>query len=89
MMELQKEFSELVETLKTERDEIGLKLHLASMDVKDEFDTLDEKWEIVAQKAAELADDAAEVSEEAIAKAKVVGEELKAAYNRVRARLSE
>ena len=87
-MELQKEFSELVETLKTERDEIKLKLHLASMDVKDEFDTVDEKWDLVAQKAAEVADDAVEVSEEAIAKAKVVGEELKEAYQRIRARLS-
>jgi hypothetical protein len=88
MMELKKEFSELVEILKTERDEIKLKLHLASMDVKEEFDTLDEKWDFVAQKAAELADDAVEVSEEAVANAKVVGEELKATYQRIRARLS-
>lgn len=88
-MELQKEFSELAETLKTERDEIKLKLHLASMDVKDEFDTLDEKWDLVAQKAAEITDDAVDVSEEAIAKAKVVGEELKATYHRIRARLLE
>lgn len=87
-MELQKEFSELVETLKTERDELMVKLHLASMDVKDEFNTLDEKWDVISEKAAEVADDAVEVSEEAIAKAKVVGEELKEAYNRVRARLS-
>lgn len=88
-MELKKEFSDLVEILKTERDEIQLKLHLASMDVKDEFETLDEKWDLVAEKAAEIADDAVEVSEEALAKAKIVGEELKEAYNRVRARLSE
>lgn len=87
-MELKKELSDLVETLKTERDEIAVKLHLASLDVKDEFDTLDEKWNLVTQKAAEMADDAAEVSEEAVAKAKVVGEELKEAYNRVKARLS-
>lgn len=87
-MKLQKEFSDLVETLKTERDEISLKLHLASMDVKDEFATLDEKWDLVTQKAAEVADDAVEVSDDAIAKAKIVGEELKDAYNRVRARLS-
>ena len=87
-MKSQKEFSDLVETLKTERDEISLRLHLASMDVKDEFATLDEKWDLVTQKAAEVADDAVEVSDDAIAKAKIVGEELKDAYNRVRARLS-
>ena len=53
-MDLKKEFSDLVETLKTERDEIQVKLHLASMDVKDEFDTLDEKWELVTQKASDI-----------------------------------
>lgn len=88
-MELQKEFSELVETLKTERDEIKLKLHLASMEAKEEFDTLDDKWDLVTQKAAEMADDAVDVSEEAIAKAKVVGEELKETYQKLRAKLSE
>lgn len=88
-MELQKEFSDLVETLKTERDEIKLKLHLASMEAKEEFDTLDDKWDLVAQKAAEIADDAVDVSEEAIAKAKAVGEELKETYQKLRAKLSE
>lgn len=88
-MELQKEFDELVETLKAERDELKLKLHLASLDAKDEFDSLDEKWDLVTQKAADIADDAVEVSEEAIAKAKVVGEELKETFMRLRAKLSE
>lgn len=88
MMEFKKEYSDLVETLKAERDEIQLKLHLASMEAKDEFQTLDEKWELVAQKAAELADDAVDVSEEAIAKAKVIGDELKETYQRLRAKLS-
>ena len=87
-MDLQKEFSDLVDTLKMERDIIALQLHLATMDVKEEFETLDEKWEIVAQKAAEVADDAVDVSEDALEKAKIVGEELKEAYHRVRSRLS-
>ncbi len=88
-MELQKELSDLVETLKTERDELMVKLHLASMDIKDEFNDLDEKWDLISEKASEAANDAVEVSEDAIAKAKVVGEELKEAYQRIRARLSE
>lgn len=88
-MDIQKEFSELVETLKTERDEIKLKLHLASMEAKEEFETLDDKWDLVTQKAAEMADDAADISEEAIAKAKEAGEELKETYQKIRAKLSE
>ena len=88
-MELKKEFDALIQTLKTDRDEINLKLHLASMDVKNEFESIDQKWDLVAQKAAEFADDTLEVSEEVIEKAKLVGEELKEAYQRIRARLSE
>jgi lipid II:glycine glycyltransferase (peptidoglycan interpeptide bridge formation enzyme) len=88
MMDLHKEFSELVNTLKMERDDIALQLHLASMDVKEEFNTLDEKWELVTQKAAEAADSAVDVSEEAIVKAKIVGEELKAAFEKIKTRLS-
>jgi hypothetical protein len=88
-MDIKKEFSELVESLKTERDEIQLKLHLASMEAKEEFATLDDKWDLVTQKAAEMADDAAEMSEDALDKAKQVGEELKETYQKLRAKLSE
>jgi len=87
-MDFKQEFSSLVETLKTERDELKLKLHLASMEAKEEFDGMDEKWDEVVAKASELADDSKEVTEEALAKAKVVAEEVKAGYQRIAARLS-
>lgn len=88
-MDLQKEFETLVDNLKTERDEIKLKLHLASMDVKDEFETVEKKWDEVSQKAIDIADDSKETSEEFIKKVKIVGEELKETYQRISKRLSE
>jgi hypothetical protein len=88
-MDIKQEFSELVDSLKTERDEILLQLHLASMDAKDEFETLDEKWDLVAQKVAEMADDAEDISEEGIAKAKELGLELKDLYHRFQAKLKD
>lgn len=88
-MDLQKEFETLVENLKTERDEIKLKLHLASMDVKEEFENVEQKWDEVTKKAAEIADDSKETSEEFIGKVKIVGEELKETYQRISKRLSE
>lgn len=87
-MDLKKEFSSLVETLKTERDELQLRLHLASMEIKDEFDGLDEKWDDVVAKAADLADDSVEMSEEVVAKAKAAAEEVKEVYQRLAAKLS-
>lgn len=86
---MREEFDKLVERLKTERDEINLKIHLASMDAREEFAEAEKKWGQMKIKAAEIADDAVETSEEYIVKAKIVGEELKETYHRIAKRLSE
>jgi flagellar motor protein MotB len=88
-MSIKEDFDNLLDKLKTERDEIHLKLHLASMEAKAEFDTAEQQWHIVKTKAAEIADDSVETSEEVIAKAKIIGEELKETYHRIAKRLSE
>lgn len=83
------EFDQLLEKLTAERDEINLKLHLASMEAKDEFSLAEEKWEQVKQKAGEIADDSVETTDEFIGAAKVVGEELVEAYQRIAKRISD
>ena len=88
-MAMREEFGKLVERLKTERDEINLKIHLASMDAREEFAEAEKKWGQIKVKAAEIADEAVETSEEYIAKARIVGEELKETYHRIAKRLSE
>jgi hypothetical protein len=88
-MGMKEEFEKLVEKLKMERDEIKLKVHLASMDAKEEFEEAEKKWDQVKAKASEIADDAMETSEEYIAKSKIVGEELKETYSRISKRLSK
>ncbi|MDP3479165.1 MAG: hypothetical protein Q8R88_05295 [Desulfoprunum sp.] len=88
-MGMREEFDRLVEKLQMERDEINLKIHLASMDAKEEFADAEKKWGQVKTKASEIADGAKETSEEYIAKAKIVGEELKETYHRISKRLSE
>lgn len=87
-MSIQNEFENLIEKLKSERDEIELKIHLASMEAKDEFEVAEHQWNQIKIKAAEVADDTIETSEEYIAKAKIVGEELKETYSRIVKRLS-
>lgn len=88
-MTIKIEFDDLLEKLKTERDEIMLKLHLASMEAKEEIEEADKEWEALKIKAAEIADDSIETSDEFIAKAKIVGEELKEAYSRISKRLAD
>ena len=88
-MGLREEFDRLMDKLKTERDQINVKMHLASMEAKEEFAEAEKKWGQMKIKAAEIADDAVETSEEYIVKAKIVGEELKETYHRIAKRLSE
>lgn len=88
-MSLQIEFENLIGKLNTEREQLLLKLHLAGMEAKDEFQQAEQHWQQIKQKAAEIADDSIETSEEFIAKAKIVGEELKQTYQRIGKRLSD
>ncbi|MEI6335528.1 MAG: hypothetical protein WCS87_13300 [Methylococcaceae bacterium] len=88
-MSIRIEFDNLLEKLMSERDEIILKLHLASMDAKEEFEEAEKNWETLKIKAAEIADDSKETSEELIAKAKIIGEELKDAYGRISKHLTD
>jgi hypothetical protein len=88
-MSIKIEFDNLLEKLKSQRDEIMLKLHLASMEAKGEIEEADKHWEDLKIKAAEIADESKETSEEYIAKAKIVGEELKEAYSRISKRLTD
>lgn len=87
-MTVKQDFEKLIEKLKTERDEISLKLHLASMEAKEEFEAAESQWHQIRQKATEIADDTVETSDEYIAKARIIGEELKEAYSRIAKRLS-
>ena len=88
-MSMKIEFDSLIEKLKSQRDEIMLKLHLASMEAKEEIEEADKHWEDLKIKAAEIADESKETSEEYIAKAKIIGEELKEAYSRISKRLTD
>ena len=88
-MEMKEEFTRLVEKLRTERDEIKLKIHLASMDAKQEFEAAEKQWGYLKNKASEIADGAVETSEELIGKSKIVGQELKETYKRISKRLSK
>ncbi|MFI3184610.1 MAG: hypothetical protein QX198_01350 [Methylococcaceae bacterium] len=88
-MSIKEDFESLLDKLQVERDEINLKLHLASMEAKQEFEEAEQQWGRLKIKASEIADESVDTSEEFIAKAKIVGEELKDAYHRIGKRLAE
>lgn len=88
-MSIQEDFENVLNKLQVERDEINLKIHLASMEAKQEFEEAEQQWQHLKIKAAEIADESVDTSEEFIAKAKIIGEELKEAYYRISKRLAE
>jgi hypothetical protein len=87
-MELHEELTKLSETLKQQRDEIRLKLHLASAELKDEWEESEREWGHFKDKVAEVVDDSKETTAEFLEKTRIVGEELKSAYKNIHRRLS-
>ncbi len=80
------DIDELLEELKQKRDELRVKMHLASKDAKDEWEELEEKMEEFSGKAKQFANDAKikETGEglgDALGK---LGHEIKLGYERVR-----
>lgn len=86
-MALQEEFDSLADKLKQQRDEINLQLHLASMEVKEEWERSEQKWNQFKAQLTELRDETEDVTEELTAATLVIGEELGNAYRRIVERL--
>jgi hypothetical protein len=88
-MNLKKEFEEITETLKQQRGEIQLQIHLASMDAKQEWQRAEKKWRKFVDSLGVITDESKEASAELIHATKVIGDELKEAYKRISDRLKQ
>jgi vacuolar-type H+-ATPase subunit D/Vma8 len=78
------EFDDLVADLKQKRDELRLQIHLASKEVQDEWEELEEKMQDFSSRA-ELGRTSEGIGD-ALGK---VGQELKLGYQRVRDAIKE
>jgi len=84
-------FEDLIETLKQQRDELKVKMHLGSLEAKDEFEALEKKWEHWTAEAKAQAKPMREVMEDS---AKNVGSaldlvlgEVKESYEKIKNQL--
>ena len=83
-MEIREEIKESFEELRQLRDELQLQMHLAAVEVKDEWQDLEKKWDQAhaqLQKVEEAAGEAAQGVGEAL---EILGDELKKGYQRIR-----
>lgn len=86
-MDIKKEFDELTDTLKQQRDEIEVQIHLASMEAKDEWNDGEKKWGEFVDALGVITDDTKEASSDLIHATKIIGDELKETYKRISDRL--
>ncbi len=89
VMNIQKEFDELINTLKQQRGEIELQIHLASMDAKDEWKKAEKTWGKFVDDLDLISDDTKETGAELVNATKVIGDELKETYHRISERLGK
>jgi hypothetical protein len=88
-MEPSKErLADAVAKLKQERDELRLKVRLGTMEAKDEWKELEAKWRTLEARLSDTKDGAREKAQGAREGVGVIAEELRAAYRRIRERLT-
>jgi hypothetical protein len=83
MSDLGDKLDELVATLRTERDELRVRLHLLKAEAKDEWDQMEERWDHLEARLKKTGEAAADSGEEVAAAGKLVAEEIGAAYKRI------
>ncbi len=74
----------LRDKLALERDELRLQLHLARAELREEFETVERKWENFEARTLAVAKSAGDSSRDVASAAGLVGEELREAYRRIR-----
>ncbi|MFQ5486997.1 MAG: hypothetical protein ACE5ET_00945 [Gammaproteobacteria bacterium] len=74
----------LLESFKQQADEIRLQMHLAKAEARVEWEDLEKKLEELKAKADVVRKEAGEASEDILEAAKLMAEEIKEGFNRIR-----
>ncbi len=74
----------MLSDLKQERDELAVQIHLGKQEVKDEWDSIENKLNQLNHRFDPLKDAIGETSEEIWEAFKLVGDEIKDGFHRIR-----
>lgn len=78
------EFDRVVDELRTQRDELKVKLHLAKAEARDEWEKAEKQWEHLRGKLDVVGREAADAGSNVLAATKLVAREIKDGYDRIR-----
>ena len=84
MNDVSDKLEKLVESIKTDRDELRVQLHLLNAEIKEEWEDLEEKWQHLEPKLKDLRKGVSESGEEIGAATSQLAEEIGSAYRRIR-----
>lgn len=86
-MNIKNGYDELVAKLKTERDELNVRVHLAGAEVRDEWQVLEKRLDQLKLKSEHLRDTSGESAEGLSLAGQELVRELKESYQRIRGSL--
>jgi len=78
------ELTRVADELKEQRDALRVKLHLAKAEARDEFEKLEKRWEHVRGRLTVVGKEAGEVSKDVLDAVRLVLDEIRAGYQRIR-----
>lgn len=84
MADLGDKLDEIVAALRTERDELRVRLHLLKAEAKDEWEEVEERWEHLESRLKKAGEAASDSGEDIAAAGKQLAEEIGSAYKRIR-----
>lgn len=84
MSEKRKRTEEMISALKQQRDDLAVRIHLAEAEMKDEWEQLDEKLFELSHRFDPLKDAVGDTAEDVWESLKLVGEEIRAGFQRIR-----
>ncbi|SMF93749.1 hypothetical protein SAMN02949497_1038 [Methylomagnum ishizawai] len=86
-MNVQEELGKFRDGLLQQRDELAVQLNLAKLEAREEWERAEAKLEEFSAKLEGAAAEAKDASDDVWASAKMLGEELKSAYERIKSHL--
>ncbi|HSG90616.1 MAG TPA: hypothetical protein VLA56_15480 [Pseudomonadales bacterium] len=85
--DLEQRLEQTLAKLRTERDELKVRMHLANAEMREEWDELEKKWAHADARLKAARKEARGASRDVAAAVEVLGDEIARAYARIRDRL--
>lgn len=84
MTQLNENLNTIIAALKTERDILAVKVHLAKAEIKDQWSDLEIKWERLNNRSEKVKEELQETSDEVAVDLQVLGQDIKDGYAQIK-----